>query len=317
MMYQVSIILPIYQVENYIENCINSIAKQTFKNFEVILVDDGSTDRSVDIAINSLERFKIKYSLIIQKNQGVSIARNIGIKHASGEYIVCVDPDDVLYRDFLKILYEDLIKSDSEVAIGNFQFVNTRNIFKIPKKIYKSYTIVSKDALDYFLFRKLKFIVPAMLIKKEFLFKYNIFYKEGVDFSEDQIYIWDILLNVKSVIYNNTQIYNYLIRPNSTMTSSNITKMFNGYINFKNYITSSNEIYIKEYTDLIISRWVFGVVRTSAKLLNFETFIIFYSKINAEKHYRNLNYFKDLRVQLYSRFPRNNLRIFYLFNKYI
>ncbi len=99
---EISIIVPIYQVEKYIYDCMVSICNQTFKNFEVILVNDGSKDKSLDIAISILEKNKINFKVIEQKNMGQSVARNEGLKKAVGEWVVCIDSDDVITSDFLK-----------------------------------------------------------------------------------------------------------------------------------------------------------------------------------------------------------------------
>ena len=94
---KISIIVPVYNVENYLERCVESILKQTYTNFELLLINDGSTDRSLDI----LKKYKEKYpeitKIIDKKNGGLSSARNAGIRDAKGEYLSFIDSDDIIY----------------------------------------------------------------------------------------------------------------------------------------------------------------------------------------------------------------------------
>ena len=97
----VSIILPVYNVEEYITDCINSIKNQTFKNFEIIIVDDETKDKSIEIAESLLETTDIDYKIIHRKNGGLAAARNSGIRVAKGEYLVFVDSDDIINPQYL------------------------------------------------------------------------------------------------------------------------------------------------------------------------------------------------------------------------
>lgn len=128
----ISIIVPVYNVEKYLEHCLNSIINQTYKNLEIILVNDGSTDNSLEIC----ESFKQKDSrikIITKGNGGLSSARNEGLKIAKGNYISFVDSDDWIDADFIKALYNNLISTDSDMSTCEFiretepsQFVETK-----------------------------------------------------------------------------------------------------------------------------------------------------------------------------------------------
>ena len=126
--YKVSVIVPIYQVEDYIRDSIESISRQTFKDYEVVLVNDGTTDDSVAIAEEVLKEHRIDYMVINQKNMGLAAARNSGIRNSSGEWIVCIDSDDFIREDFLKILYDGCLENNAKVSIANFQMVKNNKI---------------------------------------------------------------------------------------------------------------------------------------------------------------------------------------------
>ena len=111
----ISIVVPIYNVEKYLEKCINSIIIQTYKNIEIILVNDGSTDSSgkiCDIYLKIDKRIKVVH----KKNGGLSDARNVGIENAKGKYIAFIDSDDFLDSDFIEILYNLIIEYNADVS---------------------------------------------------------------------------------------------------------------------------------------------------------------------------------------------------------
>ena len=118
-MIPISIIVPVYNVEKYISRCIESVLCQTFTNFELILVDDGSPDNSVSICEKYMEK-DARVSLIHKENGGLSSARNAGIDSAKGEYLLFVDGDDVIHPKTLEILYSNLKDSNAQISIGNF-----------------------------------------------------------------------------------------------------------------------------------------------------------------------------------------------------
>lgn len=130
---EISIIVPVYNVEKYIKRCINSILQQSFNNYELILIDDGSTDLSAEIC----EDYAKRYSFILcihTINQGQAVARNIGIKVARGEYIAFVDADDYIAYNYLEELYQIIKEKNSDIAVCDFYVVNSEG-----KIIYDRY----------------------------------------------------------------------------------------------------------------------------------------------------------------------------------
>lgn len=110
----VSIIIPVYQVEKYIGNTIKSVLRQTYKNIEIILVDDGSTDESITNALAEVEREHFtEYKLVRQENKGLGEARNTGVDYANGEWIVFIDSDDTIQKDAI----EKLLKKDRKSVV--------------------------------------------------------------------------------------------------------------------------------------------------------------------------------------------------------
>lgn len=179
---KVSIIVPVYNVEKYLCECLDSILNQTYKEFELILVDDGSTDKSGEIC----DKYKGEHNnikVIHQENQGQAAARNNGVKISEADWIMFVDSDDVIHYDLLDFLYKSVIESGAGMAVCGRVSSEV-----IPNDFYKKYIfsysldIVTNDKLmEYFNDKKYYFWAPfPSIIKKEIV--------ESIPFPEGRIY---------------------------------------------------------------------------------------------------------------------------------
>lgn len=160
-MKKVSIIVPVYNAENTIERCVESILKQSYKNYELILIDDGSKDSSLKI----LNKYKNKKNVIIiaQKNIGVSLTRNKGIKTATGDYIMFIDNDDFIDYDYIEKHINEIVKTNSDVVISGYRRVDLNNKVLYEERLKNTY------------WSRYIIITPwAKMFKKEFLIKHNI-----------------------------------------------------------------------------------------------------------------------------------------------
>lgn len=119
---KISIVVPAFNVDKYIDVCLNSLYRQTLKNIEIILVDDGSTDRTSDIISSYCDK-DIRFRLLRQQNQGTSVARNLGVSNASGEYIFFVDSDDWISERACEILYHAAKKSELDILVCDYFYV--------------------------------------------------------------------------------------------------------------------------------------------------------------------------------------------------
>lgn len=126
----ISVIVPVYNVEKYLDKCVDSIVNQTYKNLEIILVDDGSPDNCPKMCDNWAKKDK-RIKVIHKENGGVSSARNVGIDNAKGEYIGFVDSDDWTEKKYIQKLYEVLIQENADIALCGYNRVTGANIEKI------------------------------------------------------------------------------------------------------------------------------------------------------------------------------------------
>jgi len=210
----VSVIVPIYNVEEYLEECLESIRNQTYTNIEVILVNDGSTDGSREICESYCEK-DIRFRLINQENQGQSVARNRGVKESVGQYIMFVDSDDVVNTDVLEVL---LPYMKTDVDIVECEMTREKEAFflnKIPTIVFEGN---SKEAiLNCIAFRAVKFCAFTKLYRREIVEK--IPFLEGYIY-EDVFTGINYLNHIRKIIVVDYIGYYYRVRPNSTMTKS-------------------------------------------------------------------------------------------------
>ena len=130
----ISVIIPVYKVEDYLDRCIKSILSQTFRNFELILIDDGSPDKCPEMC----EKWAIKDERIVvihQKNQGLSAARNLGIRTAKGEFLTFVDSDDWISENMLEVLLELIRKYDADISICDFVRMDKKKDVSVRDKV--------------------------------------------------------------------------------------------------------------------------------------------------------------------------------------
>lgn len=213
---KISIIIPIYNVDKYLEKCLDSILNQTFKDFEVILVNDGSTDNS-DIIIDRYSKLDNRLKAIHQKNGGVSHARNVGVKASKGEYIGFVDPDDWIYEDMFMNLYEVAISTNSDIVVcRHYRQVDGQIINKDEESEYIK-EMNNKDGMkELFKGQLYRFALWNKLFIRH-LFD-EIEFPEG-RIHEDLSTTYKLFSKARKITYTNYSGYVYVKRENSILTT--------------------------------------------------------------------------------------------------
>ncbi len=213
----ISVIVPIYNVEDYLIRCINSILAQTHYNLDIILINDGSTDHSPTIC-DEFSQNDSRIRVVHQKNHGLSYSRNIGIELAKGDYVAFIDSDDYISPYMFEILYKVILETNSDIVIANFERVTsieTRIENSFPN--YKTNSIVDGlQALEN-LYNDLyeTTVVPWNKLIRKQLFA-ELRFTENVS-HEDEFIIHHLLNRADKVVYCNTTLYYYQIRQNSIM----------------------------------------------------------------------------------------------------
>lgn len=224
---EISIVVPVFNVEKFLKKCIESIISQSFSNFEVLLVNDGSTDGSLDICLQ-YTKIDDRVKVINKKNGGLSDARNAGIKYATGKYICFIDSDDFIEKEYLQKLYKNIVKYNSDVSMCEY-FITDENGQKIQIEKFnneKLKYISGKKLIESIYSRNPTISIVAWnKLYKRKLFA-NIKYSKGRLY-EDQFIAVPLFWSVKKVSLIDAPLYNYVQRKGSIMNSKiNKKKIF-------------------------------------------------------------------------------------------
>ncbi|MGH2063294.1 glycosyltransferase [Aerococcus urinaeequi] len=246
---KLSVIVPVYNVENYIEKCVMSILNQSFKDLEIILVNDGSLDKSGEIC----EKIKEKYENVEvyhKSNGGLSDARNYGILKSKGEYITFVDSDDYIKPDVYLPLMNLVERTAAEIVIGQLvkYYPNEKKFINKQRNEYsnKLKLVTGLEYLNESISEKIYSAVAVKgIYKKELLLENNLFFQKGL-LHEDELWTPQILLKAKKVIDSNMNFYVHVDREGSITNNKD---------NAKNVQDLVNVVYSLEKTyNLILSK---------------------------------------------------------------
>jgi len=257
----ISVIIPVYNVEKYITKCIDSVLAQTFKEFEIICINDGSKDNSGI----SCKEYAVKYPDIVKvidhkSNKGLSAARNTGLKNAKYDYIYFLDSDDYIHPDLLKIAYNNITKYDADFVYFPYHEVSeNQEIIHDNIDLDLASPIILEDPLKEFLDRNIKMVnsVWTKLFKKSSLQKASFY--EGIYF-EDVLFNAIYMANSKKGVYLPCKLHYYLVNYSSISRSAFSLKKAEDYI----IIIKELEKYFAKhkYKEQIRTRVINGAART-------------------------------------------------------
>lgn len=219
----ISIIIPVYNVEKYLNQCLDSVINQTYRNLEIILVDDGSTDSS-GLICDEYKGKDERITVIHKKNGGLSDARNVGIEICSGRYITFIDSDDYVLEDYVGYLYELLYKYNADMSVCDKVCFKEHEKIKDRKQIIKEESIDKETALLYMMYGSWIDVSAWCKLYKKELFD-NIRYTPNLLFEDSDI-IYKLIDKCNKICVSNKSEYCYRINPNSITNSGfNIKKM--------------------------------------------------------------------------------------------
>lgn len=238
----VSIIIPVYNSEKWLERCIESLVTQTYENIELIFVDDGSTDKSLEIIKHYQKSFDY-IRLTSVSHSGQSVARNHGVSIANGQYVCFVDSDDYVTKDYCELLVTAIENTNADIAVaGMAMFYN--DVYQNTLIAKESHTCNRNEFINKMLTLKDgAHIIVNKLFKREVLINNKIDFIAGYQY-EDMVYAFETALYADSICFINKTIYNYMRRDNSSFTSVD-SKQVTDYIfaieKVKTLLTKHNE----------------------------------------------------------------------------
>lgn len=244
-MFKVSIITPVYNVEECIEKSINSVINQTCKEFELLLIDDGSKDRSIEIAKSLLENSDINFKIITQENAGVSAARNRGITVASGEYITFLDSDDYIDSRFVELMYEKAKLTKCDVVFCDYSEVDANgNVLVKNRTNYLNDFISGKEAALLQLKDEITIGMRSAIYKTSVIKENNLLFDSNRKYGEDMVFVVKALLYSNKIISVNEILAFYVIWGNSVTQNVSLKHLdcYYSYIDLLNYVKQNSDL---------------------------------------------------------------------------
>lgn len=226
---KVSVIIPVYGVEKYIDRCARSLFEQTLDDIEYLFIDDCTPDKSIDVLLQVLEEYPQRKSQVIihrmEKNSGQATVRTWGMKNASGDFVIHCDSDDWLETDAYRQMYEMAIKEDSDLVVCDFKMTDG-NI------VYREFSGCGSIENKIFLHRLLRmedsWSLCNKLFRRQVCFGNGLIYPKG-DLGEDMVMCIQLLLNARKISYIHQFLYNYYYNPESITHTSSEEKKFTSF----------------------------------------------------------------------------------------
>jgi glycosyltransferase involved in cell wall biosynthesis len=320
----VSIITPVYNVEKCIERSVKSVINQTYKDFELLLIDDGSKDKSIEIAKDLLENSGVNYKIIVQENSGVSAARNRGIKEASGEYITFLDSDDYIDSKFIELMYQKASMYKYDLVFCDYAQVDSKdNVLVSSTTNFLEEDIGGREGALKQLNCDITIGMGSALYKTSIIKENNLFFDSNRKYAEDNVFTIKALLKMNKITCVN-KVLMYYVRWDSSVTNSVSLRhldCYYSYVDLLKYLDAHDDLkdiktFLIEYKIPYAIAHIFSVF---SKDTNFhEELLNFLSMSDVKKYlgrYRiqkidknNIRYFIQCKGMKYC--PKTLIRIF-------
>ena len=281
---KVTIIVPIYNVSAYIERCWESLVKQTYKDLEILFIDDCGTDDSVEKLQKLIDIHPGIYCKILHHdhNRGLSAARNTGLMAATGDYVYFLDSDDDITEDCIERLVAPVMNDEIDIVVGNYRVVGGEA--HSPLLLDSGLLSSSKDVLASYAAGKWYVMAWNKLCRRDFLIDNNLFFREGL-IHEDVLWTFQVACKAQSLYVCNDVTYNYNVRGASIMTSMSIERDLRVYLDVFDAIvdfvrSEQRELGVEEYR--IIEGKKSGIIYSLLHNNEYDLYKMAYSRMKAQ-----------------------------------
>ena len=265
----ISIIIPIFNAEKFLKKCLESVIKQSYMKIEIILVNDGSTDNSIDICLEYANKDK-RIRVFNQDNKGGAAARNLGIKKANGDYIAFVDSDDFINKKYIELLYHNMVKYNAQLSVCGYNIVQENDDFdnKLDENINIE-TFDKSEAYGKLLDNNCGGYFGGKLFSKNKIYEMQMYINEEIYICEDFEFVARYLDKCDKLVFQNIKLYYYYKNSNSLTGNKNDVEktitMINAY--------KSLEVLFKKNSPNFIEQLYFEIIK--AKLnLNYRFYLL-------------------------------------------
>ena len=315
----VSIVYPVYGVENYIEESLKSLLNQSYSNIEIVIVNDGSKDNSMEI-VHKILKDDIKYNIINQNNSGLPTARNTGFNKCNGEFVCFIDSDDIISDTHIENLVNALlIENETKIAYSDFEITSMKDRYGSSLNKFNGIQLDYALFIEEFLTRKRKIHCCSLLINRKFLIDEKLTFNVNLTYGEDVDFMWRLFTVVNKIIYVPIKSYKYLVRKNSLMTSQNIEKVVRLVTTFELTSTLASSNLMKMGIDLpsevLHSRVSFGAIHAFARNSTYKQLRQLLAEIDYKSIKKGFSEYPDFKMRLLSMFLTSKSFLLYLIFK--
>ncbi len=218
----VSIIIPVYNTARFLDECLESVVNQTYSNLEILLINDGSKDNSLELCQKWAEKDQ-RIKVFNNSNHGVSFTRNFGLDNCSGEYVAFIDSDDVVSVDYIKTMVDMLVQHGSDMSVISYTcFYNDQQ----PNFVLKESSNKLTSDIENVFFSISSGVICSKLYLKKLISDYNIRFDESIAVTEDLLFNLNYVSHCNSLVFNSSKLYGYRQRENSAAHDTVSLKWF-------------------------------------------------------------------------------------------
>lgn len=302
---ELSIIVPVYNVEKYLERCIKSLLNQTMDKIEIILVNDGSTDGSTYIC-KKYKKLSNKIKYIESENKGCSHARNLGIKKSIGKYLMFVDSDDYVELDYCLLMYEKIEKEELDLVQCDFKIVDKEGL-----ELKKESKKIPTDTKNFLIENNECGYIWNKIFKSKIIKKNNLKFPEKSHMYEDMIFVFKYCIHVEKISLIDKKIYYYVQNEKSvmnTITEKRIYDIFYGLDNLKEYVLKNKKEFLDVYNFIYKQRGVknsFSILEQRVlkkEIENYKEIENFIVNKSLKKEYKKIIFYWRFRIFMANNF---------------
>lgn len=321
-MKKVSIIVPVYNVEKYISECITSLIEQTYENIEIIIINDGSTDKSKEICQELKEKDE-RIIFITKHNSGVSDTRNIGISKSTGDYIVFVDSDDYIDKHYIEEMVKGMKEEEFiDMAVCNYVELYKNVLLHGSSNLTDNLIITNKEAInDIYKLKSFGGYLWNKIFKNDIIRKYNIRFNKEIHMCEDMLFLLTYLSECNHIKRIPKELYFYRMRKSSMVWNKNEIKyktLYNAY-NQMYKIIYKNDVKMDYFYYMVLN----SIFSNNLKLVNIQRYLQFnifraYDYVCRSKNIKNKEKIK-LKIKkyinfIYSKYMNKKIEKYQLFD---
>ena len=291
---KVSVIIPAYNAEKHIIHSLDSLNEQTIKDFEIVIIDDGSEDRTAEV-VEDYKRKNSHLNLSMYKkcNGGVASARNYGKKKAKGDYLMFLDADDKYRNDCIEVMLNTIEKTNTDMVIAGY----TRNPNCFNRFEKNEIRICSpKEAMSIWMYNNPPRVFCSIIYKRDIVLRNSIEFPKGTKYGEDLEFTWNYLSRVNCVAIMDDQVYAYIENDNSAVHNVNWSKtdLINSTIRICEMLHNYDHDFGTKYENYMLPRTIWAVARTFCKYDEYDLLV------ELERKYSTKNALKQLIIEITS-----------------